>query len=322
MNATIDHEAKLHGSLHRLSMDFTDGGRHARRQIRARPAALPDATPWRHTLHQTTTALSAEEVAGFRRDGFLFPMTVFSGQEVAAWADEILGLAANDVPDHPVPWRQKTYLLLPSMDALLRDRRLTDRVAAVLGEDLLALSADVFVKPPRSTGRISWHQDVNFWELAPFDVVTAWVALTPATPDNGCMRYAPAGHHGRIPHVERTDPDNILSRGQELAVTVDEATAVDVVLAPGEVAFHHALAPHASGPNVTDAPRIGVAIRYAATAVRQLAGPAISARLVRGTDRYGHFQLETGPAQPLSAAARAEHLWALEPHAATNFSTV
>lgn len=270
----------------------------------------------------STMPLSRSQVDAFRRDGFLFPMPVFTDSEAAAWADEVLELTATGVPDHPVPWSQKTYLLLPSLDALMRDRRLTDRVAAILGDDLLALSADVFVKPAGSTRRITWHQDVNYWELDPFDVLTAWVALTPATTTNGCMHYAPAGHHGRIAHVERPDPDNILSRGQELAVEVDPNTVVDVALEPGQVAFHHALTPHASGPNTTDAPRVGFAIRYASAAVRQLAGPPISARLLRGTDRFGHFHLEEGPDGPLSPAARAAHLAALAPHADTNFSTV
>lgn len=270
----------------------------------------------------TSQALSDAQIEQFQRDGFLFPVPVFTEPEAAAWADEILHLAAVGVVGHPVPWNQKSYLLLPSLDRLLRDRRLTDRVAAVLGGDLLALSADVFVKSARSPRLITWHQDVNYWQLEPFDMLTAWVALTPATPENGCMRYARGGHHGRIEHVERPDADNILSRGQELAVTVREDDVVDVVLGPGEVSFHHALAPHASGPNLTDGPRIGFAIRYAATSVVQVGGPPISARLARGTDTYGHFRLEAGPDWSLSAEALAEHHTALAPHASTRFSTV
>jgi non-heme Fe2+,alpha-ketoglutarate-dependent halogenase len=297
-------------------MDFTQDHGHAP-GIDSHPATPPGAP-----VPTSTLPPSARQVAGFRRDGFLFPLPVFAEREAAAWAAEVLELSRTGTADHPVPWNQKTYLLLPSLDRLVRDPRLTDQVAAVLGDDLLALSADVFLKPPGSTRRITWHQDVNYWALDPFDLLTAWVALTPATPENGCMRYAPANHHGRIAHVERPDPDNILSRGQELAVAVDEATAVDVALAPGEVAFHHGLAPHASGPNRTDAPRIGFAIRYASTAVQQSAGPPISARLARGTDRHGHFRLETGPDRAGSSASRAEHLRALAPHVETGFSTI
>lgn len=273
-------------------------------------------------MHPRTQVLSDDAPTRFRRDGYAFPLPAFTELEVAAWANEVLALATTGVPDHWVPWNQKTYLLLPSLDALVRDHRLTDQVATVLGEDLLVLSADLFIRQPRSTRHITWHQDVNFWELDPFEMLTAWVAFTPATPSNGCMRYASAAHHGRIPHVERPDPENILSRGQEVAVTVDETTVVDVTLAPGQVAFHHALTPHASGPNETDGPRIGFAIRYASTAVRQLSGPPISARLARGTDRHGNFRLESAPDLPLSPKARLEHERALAPHATTNFSTV
>lgn len=272
-----------------------------------------------------TTALAGlthDDVARYHRDGFLFPIDVLPEHEAAVLADEAWDLSVDGLPDHGAPWKQKSYLLLPSLDDLVRDRRLTDAVAAVLGEDLLVLSADLFVKPAGSTRRITWHQDVNFWQLEPLDVLTAWVAFTPATAHNGCVRYVAGGHHGRVEHVERPDPDNMLSRGQEVAVAVDESDAVDVELRPGQVSFHHALTPHASGPNLTDAPRIGFAVRYAPTSVRQLAGPAISARLARGTDRFGHFAHETGPDAPLSPAALAEHRGALDPHAATGYSTV
>lgn len=270
----------------------------------------------------TLTGLTRDDVARYRRDGFLFPLDVFTEEEAAGWADEAWGLSVDGLHGHGAPWKQKSYLLLPSLDTLVRDRRLTDAVAAVLGDDLLVLSADLFVKPAGSTRRITWHQDVNFWQLEPLEILTAWVAFTPATAENGCVRYVAGGHHGRVDHVERPDPENMLSRGQEVAVTVDEADAVDVELRPGNVSFHHALTPHASGPNRTDGPRIGFAIRYAPTSVRQLGGPEIPARLARGTDRFRHFAHETGPDAPLSPAARAEHRWALDPHASSGYSTV
>jgi ectoine hydroxylase-related dioxygenase (phytanoyl-CoA dioxygenase family) len=235
-----------------------------------------------------TITATRTDANAYRRDGFLFPL----------------------------------YLLLPSLDRLLHDRRLTDRVADILGEDLLVLSADLFIKPPRLAKRITWHQDVNYWGLEPLEVLTAWIAFTHATPENGCMLYARRGHRARIEHLENKTEDNMLTRGQEIAVKVDPATVAEVRLKPGQVAFHDGLTPHASGPNTTDETRIGFAIRFSPTHVRQTSGPPISARLVRGTDRYGHFALEEGPDAPLSARARALHLTALSPHAATNYSTV
>lgn len=268
------------------------------------------------------TGLPQTQVAAFHRDGHLFPLDVYDADETAPWAEEVLALAAAGLDDHPAPWHQKTHLLLPSLDAVVTDPRLTDLVAKVLGPDLLALSADVFVKPPYSERRITWHQDINYLALEPFELLTAWVALTDATPANGGMRYASGRHASRLDHTEHPDALNILTRGQELAVAVDDHEAVDVALRAGQVSFHHALTPHASGPNTTAMPRIGFAVRYASTSVRQLAGPPITARLARGTDHFGHFELETPPTQALSTGARAEHARALAPHAATGYSTV
>jgi non-heme Fe2+,alpha-ketoglutarate-dependent halogenase len=266
--------------------------------------------------------LSREQVEAYERDGFLFPLPVFTAGEASGWAAEIAKLPTPELQRHTVPWVQKSYLFLPSLDRLMCDKRLTGLVASILGDDLLVLSADLFLKAPGSDKRITWHQDVNYWGLEPLKVLTAWVAFTPATVENGCMRYAPGAHRGRLTHIEQKTEDNMLTKGQEIAVEIADADAVAVVLSPGDVAFHDGLAPHASGANRSDRPRIGFAIRYVATKVRQTSGPAISARLVRGFDRYGHFALEEGPDAALSPRALAEHLRALSPHAAYGYSTV
>jgi non-heme Fe2+,alpha-ketoglutarate-dependent halogenase len=265
---------------------------------------------------------SASDVARYRQDGFLFPIEVLSSTEAAELATEIQSVDEAEIARHPAPWVQKSYLLLPSLDKLLHDRRLTDPVAAILGEDLLVLSADLFIKPPHLAKRITWHQDVNYWGLEPLEVLTAWVAFTHATPENGCMLYARGGHRARLEHIENKTDDNMLSRGQEIAVRVDPATVTEVRLAPGQASFHDGLTPHASGPNTTDETRIGFAIRFSPPHVKQTSGPPITARLVRGTDRHGNFAHEDGPDAPFSARARGLHLRALSPHAATNYSTV
>jgi ectoine hydroxylase-related dioxygenase (phytanoyl-CoA dioxygenase family) len=121
------------------------------------------------------------------------------------------------------------------------------------------------------------------------------------------MRMVPGTHTGQVPHRDTFAPDNLLSRGQEIAVEVDEARAVDVVLRPGEMSLHHVRMFHGSLPNRSSDRRIGYAIRYIPTHVRQLAGARDSATLVRGVDRYGHFDPEEPPAADLDPAARARH---------------
>jgi len=271
---------------------------------------------------KTIAGLPHTAVDSYERDGFLFPVEAFDAQEGAAWAREIAALPTPELAAHSAPWVQKAYLLLPSLDALMRDPRLTGPVASILGDDILVLSADLFIKPPHTHKRITWHQDVNYWGLEPMQVLTAWVAFTLATPENGCMHYSRGGHRARLRHIEHKTDDNMLTRGQEIAVEIDESTVVDVRLRPGQVSFHDGLTPHASGANDTDATRIGFAVRYAPTRVKQTSGPPITARLVRGSDSFGHFELEGGPYRALSDEALAAHQRALAPHAAYAYSTI
>ena len=86
----------------------------------------------------------------------------------------------------------------------------------------------------------------------------------------------------------------MLTRGQEISVEVDEHNTINVELRPGEMSLHHGRMFHASHANGSDSRRIGLAIRYISTGMAQIGGSAV-ARLVRGEDRYGHFELAPPP---------------------------
>src|SRR5829696_4486759 len=147
----------------------------------------------------------------------------------------------------------------------------------------------------------------TYWGLSSHDVVTAWLALTPSTRQSGCMQVVPGTHHEQVRHEDKFDETNMLSRGQEIAVTVDPATVIDVELAPGEMSLHHVLLFHGSERNRAEHPRIGFAIRYVATHVRQRSPIRESATLVRGTDTYGHFEPESPPEADMHPDAVARH---------------
>ena len=73
------------------------------------------------------------------------------------------------------------------------------------------------------------------------------------------------------------------------------------------MSLHHVRMFHGSPPNRSADRRIGYAIRYIPTRIRQIAGARDSATLVRGVDRYGHFEREEPPARDLDEAAVARH---------------
>jgi ectoine hydroxylase-related dioxygenase (phytanoyl-CoA dioxygenase family) len=149
---------------------------------------------------------------------------------------------------------------------------------------------------------VSWHQDLNYWGLDGEQEVTAWIALTPATVETGCMRFVPGSHLKKVvPHVDSFAQDNLLSRGQEIAVDVDEASAVNVVLRAGQASFHHGHMFHASGPNRTNTRRVGAAIRFVAPSMKQVSGERLLVSHVSGKDEYGHFEHMPPPAGRLLA---------------------
>lgn len=243
----------------------------------------------------------------FEEHGYCCPLRALPAAEATDCRGRLEAFEARQ--GHPLAGaqRHKCHLLFPWLNELVRRPAIVDAVAALLGPDLLCWNTNFFTKPARDAHFVSWHQDATYFGLSDAAGVTAWVALTPSTPENGCMRVVAGSHRLRqLPHVERPATLNMLSRGQQIAVEVDEAQAVDLVLAPGEMSLHDLLIVHGSGPNRSAERRIGVAIRYIPTAVRQIGGRD-SATLVRGTDRLGHFDPEPVPADEYDEATVAAH---------------
>jgi non-haem Fe2+, alpha-ketoglutarate-dependent halogenase len=185
--------------------------------------------------------------------------------------------------------------------------KIVDAVEDLIGPDILCWTTNFFIKEASSPGFISWHQDSTYWGLEPHDVVTAWIAFTKSDHVSGCMKVIPRTHkEDQLPHVDTFHKDNLLSRGQEIAVEVNEAHAVPCLLEPGEMSLHHIKLVHGSEPNRSNDRRIGFAIRYIPTYIRQVK-VRDSATLVRGVDRYGHFEHEPRPQHDLDKAALAAH---------------
>jgi ectoine hydroxylase-related dioxygenase (phytanoyl-CoA dioxygenase family) len=207
---------------------------------------------------------------------------------------------------------EKCHLLLPSLSALVRHSAVLDAVESILGPNILCWASGFVPKKPGDGSYVSWHQDSTYWSLSSSEVLTAWVALTPSSPESGCMQVVPGTHtKDQLPHRETFAKGNLLSRGQEIAVTVDPGQAVNVCLRPGEMSLHHVRIFHGSSTNRSTHPRIGFAIRYIPTHVQQTNGRT-TAMLVRGVDRYNHFEPEAVPQAPFDAQAVASHSHAVD----------
>ncbi|MGE0717306.1 MAG: phytanoyl-CoA dioxygenase family protein [Alphaproteobacteria bacterium] len=264
-----------------------------------------------------TKLLSESQVAAYEHDGYLFPIRVLPEADMAGYRARLAQLEASEGGTLTKRTNQKPHLLLPWLNELIRHPKILDAVEDVLGPDLLCWGSGFFAKRPGDGGYVSWHQDSTYWGLSEPDVTTAWIAFTPSFKANGCMRVVPDTHKkDQLPHADTFAQDNLLSRGQEIAVEVDENQAVDVVLQPGEMSLHHVRLVHGSEPNTSDQPRIGYAVRYIPTRIQQIKGIRDSATLVRGVDRFGNFDVEPTPRTDFDPECVAYHTAMLERHTA------
>ena len=247
--------------------------------------------------------LNRAAVDQYREEGYYFPIDVLDADEVAADRARLEAFEAGQGQPVHGPQRSKSHLLFKWVDDLMRHPRILDAVEDLIGPDILCWNTIFWIKEADSPSFVSWHQDVRYWGLD-----TAWVALSPATEESGCMRVLPGSHREEVlPHRDEYHDDNLLTRGQEIAVEVDESKTVSMALGPGQASLHNVGLAHASGPNRTGDRRIGISMHYISTRTRQTAGEWDSAALVRGEDRYGHFHIAPVPRRDLDPDALAFH---------------
>lgn len=221
--------------------------------------------------------LSAAEQARFWRDGFLIvDRTVVDEADLApvraiierlyAGLDQLSPGLAYDLGE---PSKYRADREIPEINAPTRiEPGLLDSVAYArcheLARQLLGRRArwvhdHVIRKPPRSPATIEWHQDLAFGPDNPTTrQVHIWLALQDVTEANGCVRYLPqAGAPRLLPHHRRSPESHAL-----VATGVDASAAVECPIDAGMATIHRVTTLHSSGPNTTDAPRMGWILQF------------------------------------------------------------
>src|SRR3954470_24433627 len=207
-------------------------------------------------------ALTQQQVEQYWRDGFVPKIRVMSREDAERARAALEAYEQRTGGPLRGNLRHKAHLLFPFLSEIVRNERLLDAIEDLYGANILCWSTNFFIKEGRNPAFVSWHQDATYWGLSSLDVVTAWIALTPSTLANGAMGVIPGSHKVQHAHRDTFDQNNLLTRGQEVAVEVDQAKAVYLTLRPGEASLHHVLLVHGSPPNPSNDRRIGFAIRY------------------------------------------------------------
>jgi len=252
-------------------------------------------------------ALTEAQVAHYRDRGFLSPVSALTADTAA--------IARAKLEEHEAQvggvlgplHRSKSHLLFTWVDDIMRHDPLLDAVEDLIGPNILCWNTIFWIKEPRTESYVGWHQDLQYWGLDNDELVSVWVALSPATEQSGCMSVMPGSHRELIDHDETYHENNLLTRGQELKIDVRDREIVAMPLQPGEASFHNVKAAHGSGPNRSDDRRIGLSMHYMPTHTVQTLAEWDSAALVRGVDEYGHFEHGPRPEYDLAPDAVAFH---------------
>ena len=126
--------------------------------------------------------------------------------------------------------------------------------ADLVGPDVRLYWEQSVFKQPRGAEPVLWHQDNGYTYVDPQAYLTCWIAMTDATTENGCISVMPGIHReGTLAH--RDTPLGSECWG-------DDATAVDVPVAAGDVVVFSSLTPHATRVNRTDEIRKAYIVQY------------------------------------------------------------
>jgi len=260
--------------------------------------------------------LHADEIERYRVDGWVIPRFRLPAARVAAMATALDAL----LRDNPGVRPEKLVSAHVEGDNgegvrgsrafldLARDPEIVELVSGVLGDDIILWGCHVFCKPATEGYETPWHQDGHYWPIRPLANCTVWVALEASTAENGCLRVVPRSHAGRQLHAHLHEDRTDLTLNQRLSTGIDEASAVDLELQPGEMSLHDIYMIHGAKANRSTRRRTGVALRYmpATSVFERDLRPADGKTgltldfanrplwLVKGRDRSGRNDLEVG----------------------------
>ena len=244
--------------------------------------------------------LNKKQLKDYENHGFVAPIDVLTLEEATKikeeieyiekkWPNELIGLGRNNV-----------HYISPIFDQVCHNSKILDAVESIIGKDILVGGTTLFIKDPDKKGFVSWHQDAKYIGFEPHNWVTAWLAITDANEENGCMRMWSGSHKEKIKkHKDTFNENNLLTRGQTVQNVPLEDTTPNILKA-GQLSLHHPMIVHGSGSNKSNTRRIGFVIQsYIGTNVDQVIGK-VYVQQARGKDNFKYHKHTKRPSELMS----------------------
>jgi hypothetical protein len=257
--------------------------------------------------------LTDEQVATFRREGYLIPKEqVFPAdkfQVLKAYFEKMLAELPADVRPESMDVPHYSY---PDLFRWLFDDAVLDLVEPIIGPDIALFSSHFICKPRGNGKRVPWHEDSAYWrnQLTPMEVVTVWLAIDPSKQLNGCMWVIPQTHDNGFSDYDPVDTEKNVFPTEIKASQRDTSKAVPCELEAGQASLHDGRIMHGSEPNTSAMRRCGYTMRYISTRTRfnhEKHGEYHHLYLARGKDHAGNIYADPSKSYEHLARYRIKH---------------
>ena len=204
----------------------------------------------------------------YDQHGYAIVRNAIDADLASEMVDHIAWLSKKHPDTRPESYHHNMLVDDPFVHRLVGDDRLLDIAEQYIGPNIALFAAHYIAKSPKTGRAVQWHQDGSYWPLEPMEVTTLWVAGTPSTIENGCMRVLPGTQNNKL--LKRRDLIDLDTENYVLGVgihpdQIDESDAVDLELEAGDISIHNPLIIHGSNANTSDAWRVGLTLRYIPT---------------------------------------------------------
>lgn len=242
--------------------------------------------------------LSRDEIDQFHFQGYLGPYPAISPEDMAVVREELFNNIFNTDGPNPYSPTHSRHLDQPVVYDVLSQPAIVQRIAHLIGEDVMLWTCGFFIKEPHGEGKATeWHQDINYWPLEPQVNITAWIAVDDVYEDNAPLQVIPGSHRKMLPHIKSAD-----TLGQEADPALfDASQARKMICKAGEFILFSERLLHGSAANTSTRRRTGMVARYTMPLVRLFTDHSpikfdgYHALMVSGRDRFGFNPIGSPP---------------------------
>ena len=226
--------------------------------------------------------LTADQIAAFRRDGFVKLKHVLSAEVLAHYGDiitaEVKRLNTMHLPIEKRDTYNKAFLQVgniwthnETVKEFCMSRRLARIAAELMGVKGVRMYHDQALYKEAGGGITPWHADQFYWPFAGDNCVTVWIPLQETPAELGPLEFGVGSHRSKVGRDITISDESEARIGRSMRE--QNFKVVNTPFDLGEVSYHYGWTFHRADPNVSDRARRVMTIIYMEDGMR-LAPPA------------------------------------------------